>query len=251
MEPGSARWYQAMGQEATDRSWNTGIPPEHNNELLYCVDEHTLEQLVQSRTGVSLTGAIQKLPGSNPDLPALGHSAWAGRLDLMTSNLILSILHSKAPEPRNWTVRWNQDCHRSITALCHGLELWGKHRCSTCKLVFKGKPEKPISKVYSAANSEETAVSCPHQTLHAAAEVLSCPEHKYWQQFQKNQSTNYPNMSSLQTIIMRYKLQPIWSQLFCDSVISYLRKHRLLTLFRDVSQSQAYSFSPCLQLLCL
>ena len=57
------QWAETAAQE---------IPPEHEEELLYCVTDPTLEQVAQRGCGVSLTGDIQELSGCNPVPCALG-----------------------------------------------------------------------------------------------------------------------------------------------------------------------------------
>lgn len=60
-------------------------PPEHQEARLYCVDSGALAQAAHRGCGGSLLGQLQKLPGCGLEDPAVGGSAWAGRLDQMTS----------------------------------------------------------------------------------------------------------------------------------------------------------------------
>lgn len=46
-------------------------PPKHDKEFLYCVGDHSLEQVTQRGYGVSLTGDTRELAGHNP-VPSCG-----------------------------------------------------------------------------------------------------------------------------------------------------------------------------------
>lgn len=69
------------------------VPPEHEQELIYCVGDQTQEQIAQRGWGVSPKGDIQEPSGHNPVPRALGWPYLAKGLDEMThlsSNLTYS-----------------------------------------------------------------------------------------------------------------------------------------------------------------
>ncbi|RMC00278.1 hypothetical protein DUI87_22885 [Hirundo rustica rustica] len=59
-------WCQAVGQEAMGRNRCIEVPPEHEEEPVYCVGERALEQIAQRGWGVSLNGDTQDLSGYHP-----------------------------------------------------------------------------------------------------------------------------------------------------------------------------------------
>lgn len=65
MDPGPSRRCQATGQKATDRNPYTGVPLEYEEELLYGVGDHALEQTAPPKD-------IPELSGWNPVPCALG-----------------------------------------------------------------------------------------------------------------------------------------------------------------------------------
>ncbi|KAJ7395137.1 hypothetical protein BTVI_158112 [Pitangus sulphuratus] len=70
LESGTSQWCQPIGHEAETDAQE--VPPEYEEELLYCVGDHTLEQIAQRGCGISLTGDIREPCGCNPVQCALG-----------------------------------------------------------------------------------------------------------------------------------------------------------------------------------
>lgn len=75
MSPDSSWWCQAIGPEATDKTKTKEVPPQHEEEILYCEDDRALEQVAQRSFGVSFLGDIQESSGLNPEKCALSHPA--------------------------------------------------------------------------------------------------------------------------------------------------------------------------------
>lgn len=70
--PGSPWWCRAVRLEAAAETDVQNVPPEHEEEYLCCAGEHELKLISRRGCGVFLTGDIQKLPGHNAVLWAMG-----------------------------------------------------------------------------------------------------------------------------------------------------------------------------------